>query len=147
MKKQNGISLVSLIIYVIVLTVVVGTLSTLQRYFYRNTEETIIESEASAEHSRFLTYITDDINSGIISRENSKFDATDIQLVLNDWSIHEYKLHNSSLYYIVLDNEGNVLKNIVLCKNIQNCNFTYLNGKLTTNLNISGKLYVNNFNL
>ena len=42
MKKNKGITIISLIIYIIVLSVVIGTTSILIRYFYRNTEETVI---------------------------------------------------------------------------------------------------------
>ncbi len=63
MKKNNGITIISLIIYIIVLSVVIGTTSILIRYFYRNTEETVISKKTSDQYSRFVAYITDDINS------------------------------------------------------------------------------------
>ena len=63
MKSNKGITIITLIIYVIVLTIVIGTASMLMRYFYRNTDETIISKNSTSQYSRFLTYITDDINS------------------------------------------------------------------------------------
>lgn len=66
MKSNKGITIVSLIIYIIVLTVVVGVVSTLTKYFYRNMDETTISNKTSEQYSRFIAYITDDINS----REN-----------------------------------------------------------------------------
>lgn len=66
MKSNKGITIVSLIIYIIVLTVVVGVVSTLTKYFYRNMDETTISNKTSEQYSRFIEYITDDINS----REN-----------------------------------------------------------------------------
>ena len=63
MKKNKGITIISLIIYIIVLSVVIGTTSILIRYFYRNTEETVISKKTSDQYSRFVAYITDDINS------------------------------------------------------------------------------------
>lgn len=63
MKSNKGMTVLSLIIYVIVLTVVIGTASILMKYFYRNSEETVISSQASSQYSRLITYITDDINS------------------------------------------------------------------------------------
>ena len=63
MKNNKGITLISLIIYIIILSVVVGTTSTLIKYFYANTEETVISKKTSSQYSRFVTYLTDDVNS------------------------------------------------------------------------------------
>lgn len=63
MKSQKGVTLMSVVIYIIVLTTVVGMMSTLTRYFYSNTEETIISSKTAEQNTRFLSYITNDINS------------------------------------------------------------------------------------
>ncbi len=63
MKSNRGITLISLIIYVIVLSVVIGTTSMLIKYFYANTEDTVISSKTANQYSRFVAYITDDVNS------------------------------------------------------------------------------------
>ncbi len=63
MKNNKGITLVSVIIYIIVLTIVMGTVSFMMKYFYNNTDETIISANTSDQYSRFLAYITDDVNS------------------------------------------------------------------------------------
>ena len=63
MKSQKGVTLMSVVIYIIVLTTIVGMMSTLTRYFYSNTEETIISSNTAEQNTRFLSYITNDINS------------------------------------------------------------------------------------
>lgn len=63
MKSNRGITIITLIIYIIVLTIVIGTASMLMKYFYRNVDETVINKNTSSQYSRFLAYITDDINS------------------------------------------------------------------------------------
>ena len=63
MKKNKGITIISLIIYIIVLSIVIGITSILIKYFYQNTEETIISKKTANQYSRFVAYITDDINS------------------------------------------------------------------------------------
>lgn len=68
MKSNKGMTIISLIVYIIVLSVVIGTSSLLIKYFYNNTEETIISKKTPNQYSRFVAYITDDINS----RENNK---------------------------------------------------------------------------
>lgn len=63
MKSNKGITLISLIIYIIILSVVIGTSSILIKYFYSNTEETVISKKTANQYSRFVAYLTDDINS------------------------------------------------------------------------------------
>lgn len=69
MKSNRGITLISLIIYVIVLSVVIGTTSMLIKFFYANTEDTVISSKTADRYSRFVAYITDDVNS----RKNNQY--------------------------------------------------------------------------
>lgn len=63
MKSNSGITLVSLIIYIIILSVVIGTTSILIKFFYSNTEDTVISKKTADQYSRFVAYITDDVNS------------------------------------------------------------------------------------
>lgn len=69
MKSNKGITLVSLIIYVIILSVVIGTSSILIKYFYANSEEKILSKKTANQYSRFIAYLTEDINS----RKNFKY--------------------------------------------------------------------------
>ena len=63
MKTYKGITIISLIVYVIILTVVIGTTSMIIKYFYSNTEETVVSKKTANQYSRFIAYLTDDINS------------------------------------------------------------------------------------
>ena len=63
MKSNKGMSLISLLIYLIVLLVVIGTMSLIIKYFYENMDETVISSDTSDQYSRFIAYISSDINS------------------------------------------------------------------------------------
>ena len=63
MNSNKGITIISLLIYIIVLTIVIGTISFLMRYFYKNANETLISSNSSDQYSKFIKYITDDVNS------------------------------------------------------------------------------------
>lgn len=63
MKSNKGMTLISLLIYLIVLLVVIGTMSLIIKYFYKNMDETVISSDTSDQYSRFIAYISSDINS------------------------------------------------------------------------------------
>ena len=68
MKSNKGMTIISLIVYIIVLSVVIGTTSILIKYFYNNTEDMVISKKTPNQYSRFVAYITEDINS----RQNKK---------------------------------------------------------------------------
>lgn len=63
MKSKKGITIISLIVYVIVLSIVIGTTSIIIKYFYNNTEETVVSKKTANQYTRFVAYLTDDINS------------------------------------------------------------------------------------
>lgn len=63
MKSNKGMTLISLLIYLIVLLVVIGTISLIIKYFYKNIDETVISSDTSDQYSRFVAYMSSDINS------------------------------------------------------------------------------------
>lgn len=61
--NNKGITLISLLVYIIVMTVVIGTVSSVMKYFYKNTNEVTLSSDTAEQYSRFVAYITDDTNS------------------------------------------------------------------------------------
>ena len=63
MKSNKGITLVSLVVYVVVLSAIMGSMAVIQKYFYRNMDETIITNKLADQNSRFIAYLTDDVNS------------------------------------------------------------------------------------
>ena len=63
MNSNKGITLISLIVYIIVLLIVIGMISTFTKYFYKNADEIVISNNSSENYSRFITYLTDDVNS------------------------------------------------------------------------------------
>ena len=67
MKSDIGVTLSSVIIYVIVLLVVIGTVSTLTGYLYKNTDELVISNNSQTQYTRFIQYLTQDTNSTQIS--------------------------------------------------------------------------------
>ena len=62
MRSNKGMTLISLIVYIIILSIVIGTTSILIQYFYSNTEETVVSKKTANQYSRFVAYLTDDIN-------------------------------------------------------------------------------------
>ena len=62
MKSNHGITITSLIVYVIILLISVGVISGFVGYFYHNTDETIVSTNSADQHVKFLTYMSENIN-------------------------------------------------------------------------------------
>lgn len=61
MKSNKGITLISLIIYIIVLLMVMGLISTFTRYFYHNVNEITLSDNTESEYSKFTSFFTSDL--------------------------------------------------------------------------------------
>ena len=62
MKKENGLTIISVLIYIIALLIILGVVATLTSYFYKNIN---IEGESqltNAQFTKFSGYITEEIN-------------------------------------------------------------------------------------
>ena len=62
MKKEDGVTLTSIIIYIIALLIVIGVVSTLTSYFYKNVD---IDDESvltNSQFTKFNSFFTSEIN-------------------------------------------------------------------------------------
>lgn len=138
LKSNRGITITSLIIYVIVLMVVIALLSGFSGYFYKNVNDITIEQNADEAYTRLLGFLTKDFNTDKpifiragISDDNYEY----LTLTFRDGAEHQFIHKLSNLYFI--DTGHN--KIITLCYNVSSCNFSYIenSGQNTVNLNIT----------
>ena len=80
MKKEQGITLISLIVYVILLTFIVAAISSITSSFYANINNFDNESESAVAYSKFNMYFLNDIK-----RKDAK-----IEEAHNDYIILSY---------------------------------------------------------
>ena len=147
LKSNKGITMTSLVIYVIVLMIVIALLSGFSGYFYKNVNLITIKEASDEQFTRFIAYLTKDLNqnNAFFIRTGTDNGESNNYLILKiDGNIeHQYLFENETLYYI--DKIKN--KKITLCNNVNLCNFEYddTNKVLTTNLNINKKNYTKTF--
>lgn len=118
MKKENGITLTSLIIYVIGMVIVVTTVSTLTTYFYKNIDINSTNNDTT-QYTKFTSVFLDEINKGqnevIEAKTISESDKKVSYIIFSDGNQYTFKEENKSIY-----------KNQVkICENIDNCEFSY----------------------
>ena len=62
MKSQKGVTLISLTIYVIVMTIVIGIVSVVSTYFYKNVGVALETVNPVTQYNNFNIFFTDEIN-------------------------------------------------------------------------------------
>lgn len=124
MKKNKGITITSLIIYVIGLLILTGTMAMLTKYFYNNLGEITIENKISEEYAEFINYLTKDVNSETIKSIFEGEENKSILFKFEDEMTHKYIFSNGSIYFFEIK-DGSTQKQIRLCTEVKKCTFTY----------------------
>ena len=126
MKSQKGITLTSLVVYIVVLLIVLGLLSNISKYFYSNTKYITDANKYVSEFNKFNMYFIEDVKNNIFYEEISNEEngiARDICKVLRENDIivdkevvEVLKNHNN---YVVMQDESikNDLQEIVKIAN------------------------------
>ena len=140
-KSNKGITLTSLVIYVIVLMIVIGLMSNFSGYFYKNTNNITIKENYEEQYTKFLAYITKDINSDQLNFVKTGTDSEKKYLIFifKDGSQHQYVYSNESVYYIKVSET--MPKKILLCNKVTNLTMDYSSNILQINMTINGKNY------
>lgn len=115
MKNNKGITLTSLIIYVIGMTIMVGTIATLTSFFYKNINIGSINNDTT-QYTKFSSIFSEEINR----KDNSVVKCKE----LNDET--SYIIFSSGNQYTFNENSKSIYKNnIKICENIEKCGFSY----------------------
>ena len=144
MRSNKGITLTSLIIYMIVFSIVIGTVSMITGNLISNTDNVQISVDLSEQYTRLTTYLTDDINS--INFESINVEDDKINITFVNGLSHQYVYNNDKIYYI--SQKGNSIDKIItLCNKITGHTFLYQDGKLKISITIDEITYNNNYSI
>ncbi len=119
MKNDKGITLTSLIIYLIGMAIVVGTIATLTSFFYKNVNIESINDDSSTQYTKFSSIFTNEINTEnntiIDCKTLTKNDNKTSYIIFSSGNQYTFKSENNAIY-----------KNkIKICENINDCDFSY----------------------
>lgn len=103
MKNQKGITLVSLILYVVVMTIVIAVMSSIISSFYKNTDTMQGNVGEIVEFSKFNNYFLKEVKT-----KNNKVDRIDTSYILFS-SGNSFSISNNAIYY----------NSIKICNNVQ----------------------------
>lgn len=107
MKNNHGVTITSLIVYVIAMLIVIGIIANLTSFFYTNVFNLEDESKNISEISKFNMYFLEEVknsNNSIVEISENK-----ITFITGN----TFTLQDNSIY----------LNNIRICENVKNLNF------------------------
>jgi len=105
-RKESGITLISLIIYIITIMVVIGILSTISKYFYSNVSYISEMGKYVSEYNKFNMYFVKDVKNN-----TEIYSISDNEIVFEDGNIYTYS--NGAIYR----------NKVKICSNIKQCIF------------------------
>lgn len=117
MKSEKGITLMTLIIYIIVMCIVLAMLSLVSDMFFSNTNYLKDTTKYMSEYNKFNMYFIEDVknNKDILS-------ISDTEIIFEDGTIYSYKPSPDNSIY---------RNKVKICNNIGYCKFS--NKEETTN--------------
>lgn len=111
MKNEKGVTLIILVIYIIIFSVVIGILTSLSTYIYGNLKYIDDNSVDVSEFNKFNAYFIEDVKSNSQVQIESKINSENInliQLTFGDGDIYIYVKEEKSIY----KNKQKIAKNI-----------------------------------
>lgn len=132
MKSERGITLTSIMIYVVALTVIVIVIGRIITYFYKNINEYTGENKGLSEYIKINSYITDEINT-----EENVVESFGENYLKFTKTQNQYTFQNGKIY----------INKAKICDDIDNCKFSYdeTKEKVFMEITIKGKTYYNTY--
>lgn len=143
MKNNRGVTLVSLVIYLIVLTMLIGISSLFMKQFYKNTNKYMMTGDTTENYVRLMAYITKDVNSK--SFQSINVNSNTITFYFKDGSRHSYTHKENSIYFSQITSSGAEEKVIKICPKVSKANFLYSGRRLETTIHVDNVSYKNVF--
>lgn len=111
MKKEKGITLSSLVIYIIVMMIVIGVMSSISLMFYNNAQSLTEQTQDMIEYNNFNNYFINEIKTANNKVDQISEDGTYILFT----SGNSFSLQNSHLYF----------NDVEIASNIDSIHFSY----------------------
>lgn len=105
MKKEKGITMISLVVYVAVMTVIIGVMSSIITNFYKNTDTVQGNVQEIVEFSKFNNYFLKEVKTNNNKVDHISSDNTYILFT----SGNSFSISNGAIYY----------NNIKICDEVQ----------------------------
>ncbi len=131
MKSQEGVTLISLTVYVIVMAIVIGILAIITTFFYQNVRDANQDIDSITEYTTFNSYFSDEINHDNLKVSKCGSENGQNYIVFS----------NGVQYTYIPENKGIYRNQVKICRNIEECEFSESieNGKSIITVNFKVK--------
>lgn len=109
MKKDRGITLITLTITIIAMVLVISTLSIISNFFFFNKNYLLDNSRNIAEYNKFNMFFIQDV------KNNKSAKVTENSVTFEDGTVYSYRVGNDNGIY---------RNKVKICDNIALCNFS-----------------------
>ena len=92
MKSEKGITLSSLVIYMIIATAVISSVALLSSNFYSNMYKITEQSSYAPEFNKFSMFFSEDV------KNNKSAEVSSTKVTFEDGTIYEYKAREKAIY-------------------------------------------------
>lgn len=117
MKNNRGVTLTSIIIFVIGLAITIGTVASLTSFFYKNIDISAIEDNTAIQYTKFSSIFLSEI-------KNENNSVIDCKTIIENEEKISYIIFATGNQYTFKNNC--IYKNkIKICENIEDCDFSY----------------------
>lgn len=115
MRNNKGVTMISLITYIMGLTIVLALIATLTTFFFKNTSAKDLNSDTT-QYTKFSSIFLEEINN----KNNSVIECKSLNNGVS------YIIFSSGNQYTFNTNSKCIYKNkIKICENVEICDFSY----------------------
>lgn len=120
MKSSKGITLTSLIIYIIGMVIMLGTIANLTSFFYKNINIEQINDDTT-QYTKFSSMFLEEINN----ENNYLIDCKTTTDTESGIKVSYIIFSSGNQYTYTSENNCIYKNNIKICGNVENCDFSY----------------------
>lgn len=133
MKSEKGITMVSLIIYVIAMLITVTIITVVTSYFTKNIDVSTEKYTYYAEFTKFESYFSEEVN-----KENNHILEVG-ETTVNNKTQKYIALSSGNQYTYIPENKAIYQNNVKITSGVENCTFTekFVNGKEAVEISIT----------
>lgn len=92
MKSERGITITALVIYIMVATVVIATMSMVSSFFFSNMNLVKGQDQYAVEFNKFNMFFIEDV------KNNTTAQVQDNRIVFEDNTVYEYRSSDKAIY-------------------------------------------------
>ena len=132
MKSEKGITMVSLIIYVIAMLITITIITIVTSYFYKNVDITSDRYTYFSEFTKFESYISEEVNK----TDNQIIDIGEV--TENDKTQNFVAFSSGNQYTYIPENQAIYQNNVKIASGVEKCSFKekFVNGKQAVEIQI-----------